>query len=288
MKQRSRIIAAVLVSAVLAFFAGFSVGHEEGRKTQPEIVYAPTFYATIEDVESWGENALLVQGLDINNWNHRSKYILWNVPKADLIWHGTKIKFNQFKAGQTVSITFDGTVAESYPAQISNIYRIEILDDDLSTEIQPVSTVPELSAQEIAQRAYEQILGFLGPIYPAEFAGAYYREPMLVVCLTDTSAETQEKYRAMTDVPHILEFQQVKYSYNDLNDLQNAILKTKGMVFSSVGIDIKANRICVGIPDLSTEAETLSLITDQLPESLKNRFPEYPIVFEEESFVTLD
>ena len=132
MKQRKKIVVAVIVSAVLALFAGFRLGHEIGRNTQPEVDYTPTFYATIEEVESWGEGSLLVQGLEVNNWNHRSKYVLWNAKNADLVWHGTKIKFDQFKTGQTVSITFDGAVAESYPAQISNISRIEILDDKIS------------------------------------------------------------------------------------------------------------------------------------------------------------
>jgi len=120
----------MVLAACAAFIVGFLIGHGGENNKIPNIIDAPTFYATIEEVDSHGESSLLVQGLDINNWNYRSKYILWNTSKADLVWHGTKIKFDQFQAGQTISITFDGVVMESYPGQISNVYQIEILDDE--------------------------------------------------------------------------------------------------------------------------------------------------------------
>ena len=274
-----------IFAVCLAFIAGFLIGHDAGSSKVPDIVYAPTFYAAITEVD---DSLLTVEGLDINQINHRGTYWLHIAPETQIKWHGREIAFTDLHSGLTVSVTYSGPVMESSPAQIPNVHCVEVLDDTLKPEARPTAPIPELSAQETAQRAYEQILGALGPIYPSEFADAYYREPMLVVCLTDTSTEMQAKYCLMTNTPHILEFQQVNYSLKDLNDLQNAIIKTKGLVFSSVGIDIKANRVSVGIPDISKEAETLILITDQLPTFLKNRFSEYPIVFEEESFATLD
>lgn len=155
----------------------------------------------------------------------------------------------------------------------------------------PVET--QLSAQERAQQAYDQILGsvqtglpFVDP-YPDEFADAYYHEGTLVLCLTDISDTIQEKYRAMVSEPDILRFEQVDYCYNDLAAFQRAISKTEGLTWSSIGIDVKANRVEVGIPDISKEAESLALITEHLPSGLKS-FAEYPIIFREEGPVQLD
>ena len=275
----------IILAVCAAFIAGFLIGHDTGNSKIPDVVSAPTFYATLTEID---DSSLTVEGLEINQINHRGTYWLHIGPETDLKWRGTDLKLSDLSPGLTVSVTYSGPILESSPAQIPKVLCVEVLDDILHTETPPASLIPELSAQETAQRAYEQILGALGPIYPAEFADAYYREPMLVVCLTDTSTEMQEKYRLMTNTPHILEFQQVEYSYNDLNNLQNAVVKTKGLVFSSVGIDIKANRVNIGIPDISQKEASLSLIVEQFPVFLKNRFSEYPIAFEEESFVTLD
>jgi len=283
--MKKKFLGISVLAVCIAFLVGFLIGHDEGSSKVPDIVYAPTFYATITEVD---DSLLTVEGLDINQINHRGTYWLHLDPETQLKWRGTDLEWNDLRPGLTVSVAYSGMILESFPAQIPKIFCVEVLDDVLESEAQPTTPASELSAQETAQRAYEQILGALGSIYPAEFADAYYREPMLVICLTDISTEMQKKYCSMSDTPHILEFQQVEYSHNDLSELQNAVIKTENLVWSSVGIDIKANRVSVGIPDISKKEESLALIVDQLPSSLKNRFSEYPIAFEEESFVTLD
>ena len=127
MKQRSRIIAAVLVSAVLAFFAGFSVGHEEGRKTQPEIVYAPTFYATVKEVSAHG---LMVEGLEINQINYRSLYHFAVDEQTQLVYRGTPVELSNFRPGLTVAVSFTGYILETHPVGLTEVCRVEILDDD--------------------------------------------------------------------------------------------------------------------------------------------------------------
>ena len=127
MKQRKKIVAAVIVSAVLAFFAGFSIGHEEGRKTQPAVHYPTIFYATITDVRTQG---LEVEGLDINQINYRSLYRFSISDDTQLVWRGTPVELNELRPGLTVTVSFTGKMLETYPVGLTEVCRVEILDDN--------------------------------------------------------------------------------------------------------------------------------------------------------------
>ena len=127
MTQRKKIVAAVIVSAVLAFFAGFSIGHEEGRKTQPELRYPTTFYATITDVRT---HSLQIEGLDINQINFRSLYRFSIDEDTQLVWRGTPVELNELRPGLTVTVSFTGKILETYPVGLTEVCRVEILDDN--------------------------------------------------------------------------------------------------------------------------------------------------------------
>lgn len=126
MKQYTKILA-ILTSAVLFFFAGFSIGHKTGQETQPDIVYPTTFYATVTEVY---ETTLAVKGLDINQINYRGDFSLVLSEDTELIWRGTSAELSEFRPGLTVSVSFTGYILETDPAGLTEVCRVEILDDN--------------------------------------------------------------------------------------------------------------------------------------------------------------
>jgi hypothetical protein len=154
---------------------------------------------------------------------------------------------------------------------------------------------PLLSAQDMAQQTYEQILNAFGgltpddpgyPNYPEEFADAYYEDGTLVLCLTDISRETQEKYLALTDHPEILQFREVGYSFNDLYALFMAITSMEDLTCTSAGVNVTENRVDLGVPEDVGQEQALAIIQEQLPQELKDRFSTLPISVEIENYVT--
>ena len=96
-----------------------------GKKERPTT--GTTFYAVIEEIR---ENRLLVQGLEINDINGRGTFELAVGDKTELIWRGVPITLKDLRAGNTVSVTYTGEVLEISPAQVSDVLRIQLLDDE--------------------------------------------------------------------------------------------------------------------------------------------------------------
>lgn len=145
--------------------------------------------------------------------------------------------------------------------------------------------------QGVAIDAYDSILRSFGSPdtesgYPEEFADAYIEDDFLYVCLTDTSEQMREKYRALVIEPRILRFVQVEHSYNDLMALHMALVEIEGLEFASVGMDVMGNEVNIGIPDISKEEEDRALIEKSLPAEIRERFEELPISFAEEQYAT--
>ena len=152
---------------------------------------------------------------------------------------------------------------------------------------------PRPGGQEAANEAYGQILDAFGgllpyepgyPGYPEEYGGAYYEEGYLWICLTENSLEQREYYRSLVDNPEILQFKEAAHSFHDLYALAMAIEPSQELVLTSWGVNERENRVDVGIPDISGQEEALSLISDSLPQDVKERFAELPICFQEEDF----
>ena len=53
----------------------------------------------------------------------------WEI-KTELIWRGVPITLKDLRAGNTVSVTYTGEVLEISPAQVSDVLRIQLLDDE--------------------------------------------------------------------------------------------------------------------------------------------------------------
>ena len=105
-------------------YTGCSVSR--GRRSVQPLV-GTTFYAVIEEIR---ENRLLVQGLEINDINGRGTFELAVGDKTELIWRGVPITVKDLRVGNTVSVTYIGEVLEISPAQVSDVLRIQLLDDE--------------------------------------------------------------------------------------------------------------------------------------------------------------
>ena len=173
--------------------------------------------------------------------------------------------------------------------------------ESISSQSEPVKKTPEEdnfapSGQNVAIDAYSSILRSFdlprpenpeNPGYPEEFADAYIGEDnFLYVCLTDTSEEVLERYRGAVPEPRILRFVKVEHSYNDLFALHMALVEIEGLDFSYIGVDVTGNEVDIGIPDIGKEAEDRELIEKSLPEDVRSRFEDLPIIFAEEAYAT--
>lgn len=116
-----------ILAACLAFIIGFLAGHDAGRSTVSDVVYPSTFYATVTEVST---HSLKVEGLEINQINYRSLYRFPVDEQTQLVWRGTPVELSDFRPGLTVSVSFMGNILETYPVGLTEVCRVEILDDD--------------------------------------------------------------------------------------------------------------------------------------------------------------
>ena len=115
-----------ILAACIAFAIGYLAGNDAGRSTVPDVVYPTTFYATVTEIY---ETALAVEGLDINQINYRGPFGFSVGPDTQLVWRGTPVELNELHPGLTVAVSFTGYVLESYPAGLTEVCRVEVLDD---------------------------------------------------------------------------------------------------------------------------------------------------------------
>lgn len=131
MKRRKIILSiAIQVTALLiGYFIGYKSAHYNPESYYQKMLDTThTFQAVICDIHT---SSFLVEGIKTNDINYRGKFDLFISDETQLKWHSTDISFSDFDAGDYVNVTFTGSVAESYPAQISDVIRIELLDDEL-------------------------------------------------------------------------------------------------------------------------------------------------------------
>ncbi|MCD7920341.1 MAG: hypothetical protein LUG45_09805 [Clostridiales bacterium] len=112
--------------AALTLLVGLAVGLMIGRNTAQSVA-GTTFYATIDQVNQ-DDGSLTVTGLEVNSVNFRGSFCL-SVEAAALEWRGTELTPDELREGQTISITFTGDIAETDPAELNGVVRVELLDD---------------------------------------------------------------------------------------------------------------------------------------------------------------
>lgn len=133
MKKEVKIILVIfiiLISLVIGYFIGYKRSYdkiESASQTTSYTTNQQTFYAKIKEIN---DNSILVQGLSINDINHRGEFIFSIIEETELVWRGTEIKLYDLDIGDNISITFNGEILDSYPAQIKDVTKIQLLDDE--------------------------------------------------------------------------------------------------------------------------------------------------------------
>ena len=78
-----------------------------------------------------GITTILIEGLESNDINHRGEFDFSVDKDTELLWKEAKIELSSLKEGQNVSITSTGEILESYPAQLTKVTKIIVLEDEL-------------------------------------------------------------------------------------------------------------------------------------------------------------
>ena len=124
------VILIVVISLVLGYFIGYKRAYDKIESTNQNISYnntQQTFYAKIEEIK---DNFILVKGLSVNDINFRGEFTISVVEETELEWRNTKINVTDLEVGDNISITFTGEILDSYPAQIKDVVKIQLLDDE--------------------------------------------------------------------------------------------------------------------------------------------------------------
>ena len=130
MKKRAfiaAIAAAILICTLCGGIVGYIIGASEDSLSDGSDSLSQTFYAEILEING---SSLLVKGLSVNDINFRGEFSFSVSEKTKLEWRYTEITLSDLDVGDTVSITFKGEIMESYPAIISEIVKIQLLDDE--------------------------------------------------------------------------------------------------------------------------------------------------------------
>ena len=124
------VILIVVISLVLGYFIGYKRAYDKIESANQNISYnntQQTFYAKIEEIK---DNFILVKGLSVNDINFRGEFTISVVEETELEWRNTKINVTELNVGDNISITFTGEILDSYPAQIKDVVKIQLLDDE--------------------------------------------------------------------------------------------------------------------------------------------------------------
>ena len=104
----------------------------EEELRQNEDTIGDIFNAKIKAIREYnGITTILIEGLETNDINHRGELDFSIDNDTELLWNNTKIEVSDLKEGQDVSITSTGEVLESYPAQLTKVTKIIVLEDEL-------------------------------------------------------------------------------------------------------------------------------------------------------------
>ena len=120
------------IAAVFLLAAGYFIGYKTAYGSVENMGAAQaadqqTFYAEIREREA---GRFLVKGLAVNDLNYRGEFTFSATGETALLWRGTAIGLSDLDAGDIIAVTFDGYVLESDPAQLQEVIRIQLLDDE--------------------------------------------------------------------------------------------------------------------------------------------------------------
>lgn len=125
--KANRFVLLTVVLVVIAAGAGFWAGSRWGAPEPPAAEPAQTFYAAVTEVR---DGSLLVEGLEVNDINHRGAFTVPVTGDTEILWRYEPMAFSEIKPGQTFSITYAGPVQESDPAGLTQVTMLQLLDDE--------------------------------------------------------------------------------------------------------------------------------------------------------------
>lgn len=126
--KRAAVIIAASVLIVGAFVGGFFAG-KSGQRVETQYVWSDceAVYAEILDAS---DGFFHVKGLDVNDINGRGEYTFTAKENTQLVWRGTELSLSDFHPGDRIAFFYVGEVLETYPAQVQNVVKIKLLDDE--------------------------------------------------------------------------------------------------------------------------------------------------------------
>lgn len=90
------------------------------------------FNARIKEIRKYnGITTVLVEGIESSDINHRGEFNFSINDDTEVLWKETKIELSSLKEGQYVSITSIGDVLEKYPAVLTKVIKVIVLDEKL-------------------------------------------------------------------------------------------------------------------------------------------------------------
>lgn len=116
--------------AVLLLAAVYFVGYKQGCdsiKGAGRMADQQTFYAEIQER---ADDRFLVRGLSVNDINYRGEFSFSVTEETVLLWRGTAVALSDLDIGDAIAVTFRGEILESYPAQIQEVVKIQLLEDE--------------------------------------------------------------------------------------------------------------------------------------------------------------
>ena len=162
------------IAAILGYVAGNRRPSQAPEPTQ-------TFYATVESI---ADDSLTVQGLEVNDSSSRGRFHLTLSEETALEWNHTAIATADLKPGCRVSVTYSGAVEETDPANIHQVQRIALLEDQLDH-------LPRLTFQDAYVSGYVSYPGY-GSVSGIDLTEADIRTIWNVETLPGISDSEQE------------------------------------------------------------------------------------------------
>ena len=126
---RAILIVAVVLLIIGAFIGGYFAG-KSGQRVETQYAWSDSevVYAEILSVK---DGFFHVKGLDVNDINGRGEFTFSVHENTRLLWRGTELSLSDFEVGDRIALFYTGEVLESYPAQIQNVAKIKLLDDEV-------------------------------------------------------------------------------------------------------------------------------------------------------------
>lgn len=120
-KKNTLLSAAAVALACASFFAG--------RLTAKPLSWQDVVVAHAEILERDG-NYFHINGLSCNDINGQGEYTFTITTDTLLEWRYTPITVEDLQPGDRIAVAYTGPVLLSYPAQLTQVLRIQLLEDD--------------------------------------------------------------------------------------------------------------------------------------------------------------